>query len=56
LANVNIVAVKPQDSTIVCSPQWRFLLIMARILRRLLAPKMMMVCSLQSVAVCWGWW
>jgi len=51
VANVNIVTVKPQDSTFVCSPQWQFLLIMARTLRRIVAPKMMMVCSLQSLAV-----
>jgi len=56
MANVNIVTVKGQDSTIVCWPHWRFLLIMVRTLGRLVAPKMMIVCSLQSVAVYWGWW
>jgi len=45
VANVNIVTGKPHDSAIVCSPQWRFVLIMARTFRRLVAPKMMMVCG-----------
>ena len=49
--NVKIVTVKLQVSTIVCSPQWKLLLMKARTLRRFVAPKMMMVCSLQSVMV-----
>jgi hypothetical protein len=55
---VNIVTVKPQDSTTVFSLQWRRLLMEARTVRRLVAPKIkevvlvvVMVCSLQFVAV-----
>lgn len=32
MANVNIFMVKPQDSAIVCLPQWMLLLIQARTL------------------------